>query len=423
MRRILIFLALSAVALAAQVQVPLQRVKSMQEKLMEEGKWAAYQAQKEAHRKLEPHIFQSGNQVAYDYGDLVYIGQVTIGTPAQKFNLILDTGSSNLWVPDSTCGGIPGCADYCNKLPKDQCGQFCDPTKCCPGAENILAQDPCDLKNRYNQSASSTYVKNGQRWSIQYGTGSAQGFLGQDRVCLGSSGVCYDKQVFGQATQIAAFFANQPCDGIFGMAWPSISVDNVPPLLNNVVSQLDMPLFSVWLDRKGTQQNVVGGLFTYGALDTVNCDPLTTYYPLSSQTYWQFQIAGVSLDTYSSKVAYQVISDTGTSLIGAPQAVVDAVGKQLGGVFSQYYGAYTISCNATTPDLVINIGNNQYPISYQEYIVPLDGQCIIGLFGFEFGGFGPQWILGDPWIRSWCNVYHIGQAKIGFSKARHTAMT
>ncbi len=38
-----------------------------------------------------------------DWEDLEYVGNVTTGTPMQTFQVILDTGSANYWVPDTTC--------------------------------------------------------------------------------------------------------------------------------------------------------------------------------------------------------------------------------------------------------------------------------------------------------------------------------
>jgi len=280
--------------------------------------------------------------------------------------------------------------------------------------------NPCDGKNHFYSNESSTYKKNGESWSIQYGTGSAGGFIGIDTVCFGNSTICAQNQKFGQATEIAEFFKDQPIDGILGLAFTSLAVDGIVPPFITASPQLDHPYFTVWMTHEGATEDVPGGLFTYGALDPVHCAASNiSWVKLSSATYFQFTIQGVSAGSYSSHSRSEVISDTGTSLIGGPSGPISGIARAMGGQYHSNEQLWYIDCKASPPDVVFTINGMMYTLKSTTTIVPSGnpGTCIIAFFEFEGGGFGPDWILGDPFIRSYCNTYDTGNKQIGFSLA------
>jgi len=434
---VFVFIALASVTLAAVHQVHLTKIESRRTRLMRQGLWQKYVQAKDALRLLKPER-GSAQQAVNDYEDIEYIGNITIGTPEQQFLVILDTGSSNLWVPDSTCGnGTADCPDFCAEL-GDFCQFICE-GECCdskaaafkhmvvgkhlPVAKKVQPRESaCEAKNKFDSSASSTYESNGQEWSIQYGTGSAKGFLGVDTVRFGGVGteqLVVPKTTFGQATYIAQFFAGEPLDGILGLAFQSIAVDFVVPPLQNAINQnlLDKPLFTVWLEHEGPQDNVPGGIYTYGAVDTEHCDASVDYVKLSSATYFQFKMDAISAGSFSNSRSAEVISDTGTSLMAGPSSTVRSLANGIGATFNSNYNLYTLPCDADAT-LTLTIGGKNYTISSANMIIQLEGDCIWALEGFDMGGFGPQWILGDPFIREFCNVYDLGGKQVGLSKAK-----
>ncbi|GMR45602.1 hypothetical protein PMAYCL1PPCAC_15797, partial [Pristionchus mayeri] len=281
-------------------------------------------------------------------------------------------------------------------------------------------------------SASSTYNGSTETFALEYGSGSCWGTIGYDAIDL--AGLKYDSQGLGVAVHIAEVFGNQPIDGILGLGWPNLAVKDVVPPMQNMLSQLNEPIFTVFMSRFQmlwcrhrdlSLDAVDGGVITFGGFDNANCNAEINYVPLTSKTYWQFKMDDFSIGGYHAPNSYQVISDTGTSWIGAPSAVFSNIVKQTKAKWNSNVYLYILPCKGSYPDMVFKIGGRDYKVTSYEYVLDLGlsppGNCVLAAFDMGANGFGPQWILGDVFIRQFCNVHDIGQARIGFARSTNAA--
>ena len=93
-----------------------------------------------------------------------YAADITIGSNKQKFNVIVDTGSSDLWVPDASA--------TCDKPRPGQSADF------------------CKGKGIYTPKSSTTSQNLGTPFYIGYGDGSSsQGTLYKDTVGFGGASI------------------------------------------------------------------------------------------------------------------------------------------------------------------------------------------------------------------------------------------
>jgi len=143
-------------------------------------------------------------------------------------------------------------------------------------------------------------------------------------------------QVFAEATSSPGItFVVAQFDGILGMAFQSISVDDVVPVWYNLLSQglVSEPVFSFWLDRD--QSDSTGGELILGGVDDSHYTGEITYVPLTNQTYWEFKlddllIAGKSMGYCPN--GCHAIADTGTSLLAGPSESVTDLNNKLGAI-------------------------------------------------------------------------------------------
>merc|ERR1719330_2157352 len=326
-----------------------------------------------------------------DYMNAQYYGPISIGTPPQTFNVVFDTGSSNLWVPSKSCS---------------------------------LLNIACKLHSKYDSSKSSTYVKNGTNFAIRYGSGSLSGFTSQDSVTVGS--VTVPSLAFAEAVKEpgVAFIAAK-FDGIMGFGFPEISVNRMTPFFQAALAAgvIKEAKFAFFLEKSAGK----GGELSLGGSDPTKHTGDFTYTPITNKGYWEFSVAAVTVGGDSFAGATKAIADTGTSLLAVPKTVFTSLLTKFpaGVVKPLVHGEYTVDCSkvSTLPTISFSIGGKAFALEGSEYVLSVSGQCLLGFLGLDVPPpRGPLWILGDVFLRKYYTVFDYGNAQIGFATATSSAI-
>ncbi|KAL4813931.1 aspartic peptidase domain-containing protein [Aspergillus spinulosporus] len=334
----------------------------------------------------EPINAMRGHDVLVDnFMNAQYFSEIQLGTPPQTFKVVLDTGSSNLWVPSSECGSIA-----------------------------------CYLHQKYDSSASSTYQKNGSEFAIKYGSGSLSGFVSKDNLQIGDLKV--KGQDFAEATSEPGLaFAFGRFDGILGLGFDTISVNGIVPPFYNMIHQglLDEPVFAFYLGD--TNKAGDSSVATFGGIDKDHYEGELIKIPLRRKAYWEVDLDAIALgDEVAELENTGVILDTGTSLIALPSNLAEMINTEIGAT-KGFTGQYSIDCakRDSLPDLTFTLTGHNFTIGPYDYTLEVQGSCISAFMGMDFPEpVGPLAILGDAFLRKWYSVYDLGNGAVGLAKAK-----
>jgi hypothetical protein len=179
-----------------------------------------------------------------------YYGTIAVGTPAVAYDVVLDTGSADLWLVDS---------------------------KCTLGCSGLQA---------FDSSSSSTFTNASKAFSVTYGSGQAAGTLGRDVVQL--AGFAVQNQTFGVFSpissptdcsiaipsglcdQVSDSLLQAPVSGLMGLGWQALASSGAKPFWQALYesSVFDEPVMAFYLTRfqnvSRAQEQEPGGVFTLG---------------------------------------------------------------------------------------------------------------------------------------------------------------
>ncbi|GAB1867623.1 Lysosomal aspartic protease [Camponotus japonicus] len=333
----------------------------------------------------------------FKYLDAQYYGVISIGTPPQNFTVLFDTGSSNLWVPS---------IESENNIYTDICTL----------TSYQLACWTISYHNKYNSSKSITYQANGAPFAIEYGSGGLFGFLSTDVVNV--AGLNVRNQTFAEATYESSVFSLVQFDGILGMGYPTISVDGVTPVFQNMIQQrlVSQPIFSFYLNRDPSAKE--GGELILGGYDPNHYVGEFTYVPVTVEGYWQFTMDSVKAGNYTlCAQGCQAVADTGTSLIVGPFEDIDVINGYIQNIRDN---DGNVDCDKINELPTINfiLSGKPHNLTPHDYIIrdTEDGvaKCCSG---FQ-GSYLSFWILGDVFIGPFYTVFDMGNNRVGFAPSK-----
>lgn len=356
----------------------------LQDSQQQETQAAEERRKKRRRRELESDLERrqtvgDASLVNYQH-DSTFYAPVSIGTPGQTVNLVLDTGSSDMWTVQ--------------------------------GKEN------------WNPAQSSTFSNSTSAFKITYGSGSVRGTLATDVVSLADHTA--NPQKFAIATYISQGLLGDAVEGIMGLGFPSLSTSKSTPFWQNVgASEFSFYLASDNSSAASSYSDKApGGTFTLGGRNSSLFKGDINWSDVIDESYWLITLGGITVNSQNVNLdgTNKVAVDTGTTLIGAPATVVDQIYAQVPNSKQMSSGYYTFPCGENSISATIHFGNQEYVLTSDDLIagtVDSTGTMCLGAF-FSIGSTANdelQYILGDAFLM---NVYTIFNnsgktAQVGFA--------
>lgn len=312
-----------------------------------------------------------------------YTMNMSIGEPNQEVTVLVDTGSSDLWVPGKS---------FKNGFDIEQSRSW-----------NLLSKD----------------------FLIRYVKGFAKGLWGKDHVGF-SSLVKLKSQRLAVATE-----SSESDMGVFGIGPINSEVSNL--LYDNVPASLVKQghiiknAYSIFLDDQKSQT----GSILFGGIDQAKFIPPLQTVSMTSTSAMEVTLSAVEISDRRYELPTPVVLDTGTSLMYLPQVYVEAIAREFGATYDPETALFLASkehlLKYETPDrLTFDLSGAVITVPFRELFWPIqwfvdthddsDLYALTMMSNSEALGYS---ILGDTFLRSAYVVYNIDDGEISLAQASY----
>lgn len=357
-----------------------------------------------------------------------YTMNISVGTPPQNIEVLLDTGSSDLWVMGA---GNP----YCTQTGIDN------------STYNSDNEFDCSM-GLFNSSDSSSFEYINDDFYIHYGGNTfAQGIFGNDTITL------LDEVSVTEVGLAVANLANASHSTLgIGYKANEATIDEASPFeYDNFPVRLfkrgyiQSTSYSIYLEQPSSP----GGTILFGALDTAKFTnglwsiPLINIYSqsLSEPATLTIGLEKITLEDGSCSGAQRTLFtngtidallDTGTSYTYLPSDIANDILTYLGASYNSeagyilpcsevenFKGQYLVYYFSGVP-IKVYLSDLFYQVTYTDgtqFTVDGEDQCQPGIAAY---GSGDQAILGDSFLRAVYLVVDLDLYEIALGQAAYT---
>ncbi|KAJ3285912.1 hypothetical protein HDU79_006959 [Rhizoclosmatium sp. JEL0117] len=337
---------------------------------------------------------------------------IEVGTPAQLFQVQIDTGSAIMWIPSTSCSACSSEEQSKDHRDKDQ-------SRLPSSASKVTPECSCgSLNPPFSSTASQSFhLLNGfNNVTLEYGSGQVVGYTATETISIGS--LSKTNQIFLLATKEdrkTSYQLKGKGDGILGLTFQDglDSTMHHDSILYSLAAQkkLSNNLFSLWLNQSSqtNERNPIdlnGGKLLLGSIDSSLFYGKITYIPVSP-------IPMADEEGYISKAYFWSIPASSIAIsnnqITAPSS--DALD---GDEWIEF------TCTPSTlPDLTFVLGGQQFVFHGKDYIVQEEnGDCILAIRSYASTSSQQTfWIMGDLFLQKYYTVFDLGNKQLGFAVA------